>query len=53
MKLKVAQKAEKFTFRLTPDQKVKLEKVAVRQGKKASEMVRDLVLLEIARQEAA
>ena len=46
-------KAEKFTFRLTPEQKQKLERIANARKKRPSEMVRDLVLLEIARGEAA
>jgi predicted DNA-binding protein len=53
MKQKYQSKAEKFTFRLTPDQKSKLEKIANREGKKTSEMVRDIVLLEMAKREAA
>lgn len=47
------QKAEKFTFRLTPEQKAKLEKVSNREGKKPSEWVRDLVLLEMSKRAAA
>jgi predicted DNA-binding protein len=51
MKQKLLPKAEKFTFRLTAEQKAKLEKVAFRNGKRTSEMVRELVLQKI--QEAA
>jgi hypothetical protein len=53
MKHPLLQKADKFTFRLTPDQKAKLEKIAVRDGKKTSEWVRDVVLLEMSKRAAA
>lgn len=46
-------KDERLTFRLTADQKSKLQKLADKQGKKRTELIRDLVILEIGRQEAA
>jgi predicted DNA-binding protein len=49
MKQKPFRKDERLTFRLTAEQKQKLEKLAVRQNKPAGEMVRDLVLIEISR----
>jgi len=46
-------KREKITFRVTEEQKVRLEKVAEKQGKKPGELIRDLLLQELGRQEAA
>lgn len=46
-------KSEKFSFRLSPDQKAKLKKIADKQDKHPGELVRALVLQEIGRQEAA
>jgi hypothetical protein len=46
-------KAEIFTLRLTREQLGDLKRLAKQQGKKPSEMVRDLVLREIAQQAVA
>ena len=49
MKRNPLRKDERLTFRITPEQKQELEKLAARLNKTTGEMVRDLVLLEIAR----
>lgn len=46
-------KSEIFTLRLTVEQRERLERISFKQGKKPSELVRDLVLQEIGRQESA